>query len=139
MDAVFQSRSADAHRKLGLELHDPPQNHRGSAFQGGFYSHVQKDLRQTLGEPLQGPWSRTYCGGGDLATCRTDLWDSLGQAALDLEREFGSASVADWKRSPADDAIAHSAVGIATVPDLHWVNRPTFQQVVQVGTDVSAP
>ena len=47
---MFESRSAGARRKLSLELHDPPQNHLGSAFQGGFYSHVQKDLRQVLGD-----------------------------------------------------------------------------------------
>ena len=29
--------------------------------------------------------------------------------------------------------LAPTAVGIATVPPLHWQNRPTHQQVVELG------
>jgi hypothetical protein len=55
----------------------------------------------------------------------------MSQAAADLEAEFSSANVADWQRKIADESIHHVAVGVTTVPDFHWINRPTFQQVVQ--------
>jgi hypothetical protein len=85
---------------------------------------------------LPSRWSQKYCGAGDVAACRAALWASLSQAAADLETEFGSANVADWKRAMDDDAVVHSAVGVTAVPDIHWINRPTFQQVVQInGTE----
>lgn len=130
--AMFDAASGNALSALHVGLHDTPGAHQGSAFNGGVYSQVNKDLRQVLGRPVQGPWSRTYCGNGNLAACRTALWGALEQAAADLEAEFGSASVADWKRAIADDDVRHSAVGITTVPAIHWINRPTFQQVVQL-------
>jgi acyl-homoserine lactone acylase PvdQ len=132
--AVFDASSSNAITHLRLGLDDGNRRgHVGSAFQGGMYSHVNKDLRQLLGHPVADPWSRTYCGGGNLASCRADLWDALEQAAADLEAEFGSPNVAAWQRAVADEDVRHSAVGVTTVPAIHWINRPTFQQVVQVG------
>ncbi|MEO7435758.1 MAG: penicillin acylase family protein, partial [Candidatus Binatia bacterium] len=130
--AMFDGASGNALGALHLGLHDTPAAHQGSAFNGGVYSQVNKDLRQVLGQPVQSPWSRTYCGNGNLAACRTALWGALEQAAADLEAAFGSANVADWKRAIVDDDVRHSAVGITTVPAIHWINRPTFQQVVQL-------
>src|SRR5262249_13187035 len=78
------------------------------------------------------PWSRTYCGNGVLADCRTALWQAMGQAAADLEAEFMSPNVVDWKRQVADDQIEHTTVGITGVHPIHWINRPTFQQVEQL-------
>lgn len=133
--AMFDAASGDAISNLRLELEDGNRRaHLGSAFQGAFYSHVHKDLRQLLGRPVQDPWSRTYCGAGDLAACRTALWQSLGQAAIDLEGEFDSPNVADWRRQLADEDVRHSPVGVTSVAAIHWINRPTFQQLVEVGS-----
>jgi acyl-homoserine lactone acylase PvdQ len=132
--AMFDATSGNAVNALHIGIHDTPGAHQGSAFNGGAYSQVNKDLRQVLGQAVQSPWSRTYCGNGDLADCRTALWGALEQAAADLETEFGSADVGDWKRAIADDDVRHSAVGITSVPAMHWINRPTFQQVVQIET-----
>ena len=76
-------------------LDNEPNNHGehlGSAYQGGWYGYVHKDLRALLqreglltGSPVQDPFSRIYCGNGKLngATgCRQVLRDSL-QAAID--------------------------------------------------------
>jgi acyl-homoserine lactone acylase PvdQ len=131
--AIFDRTSGHAFDHLGLEVHDPPQHHVGSSFQSGAYSHVNKDLRQVLGEPVRGRFSQTYCGGGALSACRQALWRSLAAAASALEGEFASASMAGWQRRPADDQIEFSAVGLTNIPPMRWVNRPTFQQVVQVG------
>jgi hypothetical protein len=108
------------------------RDHLGSSFDDGLYSHVNKDLRQILGTAVQSPWSKTYCGGGNLAACRSALWSSLAAAAADLEAEFADPDVADWRRVPADEDVRHTAAGVTSVPAIHWINRPTFQQVVQL-------
>ncbi len=131
--AMFDASSGNAITNLHLEIDDGNRRaHIGSAFQGGVYGHVNKDLRQVLGLSVVGPWSRTYCGAGVLADCRTALWDSLSQAAADLETEFADPDVTDWQRAVADEDVRHSATGITSVPAIHWINRPTFQQVVQI-------
>ena len=131
--AIFDGASGDAIDNLAITIDDPNRrNHIGSAFDDGMYSHVNKDLRQVLSLSVLDPWSRTYCGNGVLEDCRAALWASLGQAAADLQTEFGSANVADWRRAIADEDIRHTAVGITSVPAIEWINRPTFQQVVQL-------
>jgi hypothetical protein len=130
---MLDEASGDAIDHLRLEIDDGNRiHHLGSAFQGGVYSHVHKDLRRVLGRAVLDPWSRAYCGDGVLADCREALWDALSAAAADLEAEFGSASVADWKRQIADEDVRHTAAGVTAVPAIHWINRPTFQQVVQI-------
>jgi acyl-homoserine lactone acylase PvdQ len=131
--AEFDPASGNAISALGLGIHDAPQGHNGSAFGGGFYSHVQKDLRQALALPVVDPMSQTYCGGGVLANCSSMLWTTLSQAAASLQTEFSSPNVIDWKRTISDDDIRSEAIGIATAPAFEWINRPTFQQVVQIG------
>jgi hypothetical protein len=136
---MFDAPSGDAIDNIHISLDDVNRRqHIGSAFNDGFYSHVNKDLRQVLGQPVVDPWSRTYCGGGVLATCRAALWAALEQAADDLEAEFGSPNVADWKRAIADEDVRQTAVGVTTVPAIHWINRPTFQQVVQIESGACA-
>ena len=131
---IFDPDSGNAISNLGISLNDAPQGHNGSAFGGGTYSHVQKDLRQVLGLSVTDPFSRTYCGSGNLAACATVLWTALSDAAPLLQTEFASATVADWKRTVASDEVRSSAIGIATASPFHWINRPTFQQVVEIGT-----
>jgi acyl-homoserine lactone acylase PvdQ len=131
--AIFDAPSGGAIDALGLEIDDHGRkDHIGSAFQGGLYAHVQKDLRSILGEEVKSPWSRIYCGGGDLAACRAALWGAMDAAAKDLEAEMGSLNVADWKRAMAYDEVQYSAVGVTSVPPQPWINRPTFQQVDQI-------
>lgn len=61
--------------------HGPTGAHAGSAFQYGWWSYADKDLRTVLGEPVAGPLGRAYCGGGQLSACRDVLLSTLGQAA----------------------------------------------------------
>ncbi|HEY6759836.1 MAG TPA: penicillin acylase family protein [Baekduia sp.] len=68
---------------LPHEQDNAPNNHGdhlGSAYQEGWYGYVKKDLKDLLGEPVQEPYARTFCGGGDLATCRDALRQSLKEA-----------------------------------------------------------
>lgn len=132
--AIFDAGSGHAFDNLGIGFDDGNRRgHIGSAFQDGSYGIVLKDLRQVLGMPVSGSLSREYCGGGDLEACRELLWQSLSQAAADLEAEFGDPNIENWKRAVADEDVRHVAAGVPTVPAIHWINRPTFQQVVQIG------
>jgi hypothetical protein len=58
----------------------------GSAYIEGWYGYLDKDLRTLLGRPVRGPFSRRYCGGGELGRCRASLWSALDQAAAKLGR-----------------------------------------------------
>lgn len=85
------------------------------------------------------PTTRSTSAPSTAASCwtaasRRPLWQSLSAAAADLQGEFGSPTVGDWRRTVADDQIEYSALGLVSVPPAPWVNRPTFQQVVQVGS-----
>ncbi|MEU6081122.1 penicillin acylase family protein [Streptomyces sp. NPDC047108] len=112
--------------------HGPTGAHAGSSFQFGWWSYVDKDLRQVLGEPVKGRLAKTYCGNGDLSACRDSLLTSLKRAAAEPASEVypGDASCKAGDQWCAD-AIVHRAVGGITHDAVHWQNRPTFQQVVE--------
>ncbi|WP_435155896.1 penicillin acylase family protein [Amycolatopsis sacchari] len=106
--------------------------HRGSAFQHGWWSYVDKDLRAVLGEPVAGGLAQPYCGGGALAACRTALLTSLAQAAAEpatsvYPADGTCAAGQQW----CTDSIVQRPMGGITHDPISWQNRPTYQQVVQ--------
>jgi acyl-homoserine lactone acylase PvdQ len=107
--------------------------HLGSAFDVGFYGIVQKDLRAALGYRVAGPLNRIYCGSGSLAACRRALERSLSQAiatpASAVYPADDSCAAGDQECS---DSIRFRPIGAITQPLTEWVNRPTFQQVVEI-------
>ncbi|MEV7175969.1 penicillin acylase family protein [Kitasatospora sp. NPDC093679] len=106
--------------------------HKGSAFQYGWWSYVDKDLRGVLGDPVAGPLARPFCGGGDLAACRTVLLDSLRKAVAQTPAQVYPAD-ADCPAGDqwCADSIVQRPLGGVTDPKSTWQNRPTYQQVVQ--------
>jgi acyl-homoserine lactone acylase PvdQ len=133
--------------------------HRGSAYQGSVYGQVQKDLRRVVGaKKIRGRYSRIYCGGDQRATgrtrrsrlrllrrCRRLLQTTLKQAlAVDPKKLYEDPVCAsqptigppDPMRKPNDqlcfDAIMHQAASAIYVPLIPWVNRPTFQQALEI-------
>jgi hypothetical protein len=125
----------------GMIAFDDPNRvqHLGSAFDGGWYGYVQKDLRTLLGVKVRGRYSRVFCGNGRLGACRARLLAALKDALAhdsdtELYPEGGCTLYGGIAGSPqaCADSIHHRAVGAITIPDLPWVNRPTFQQAVQV-------
>jgi hypothetical protein len=116
-----------------IGFHDAP-GPIGSSFISGWYGYVNKDLRMILGKRVRGEFSRVYCGGGSVAKCRRALVKSLTAAlAHTSDAELypdGSCEGGDvqW----CNDAVRHTATGAITQPPIHWINRPTFQQVVQI-------
>jgi len=109
--------------------------HKGSAFQYGWWSYLDKDLRSVLGEQVAGPLARPYCGGGDLAACRTVLLDSLKRALAQTPAQIypGDADCSAGDQWCADTIIQRPLGGV-TDAKTTWQNRPTYQQVVQFQT-----
>ncbi|MFE4421534.1 penicillin acylase family protein [Streptomyces sp. NPDC056817] len=112
--------------------HGPTGSHAGSAFQYGWWSYVDKDIRAVLGERVQGPLGRTFCGGGSLSTCRDTLIGTLKQAA---GAKAAQVYPGDDQCSAGDqwcaDSIVQRALGGIKHGKISWQNRPTFQQVVE--------
>lgn len=106
--------------------------HKGSSFQFGWWSYVDKDLRAVLGQPVSGGLTEEFCGGGSLSACRTALLTSLSQAAAESSSTVypGDSDCSAGDQWCADSIIQRPMGGI-TDGKITWQNRPTFQQVVQ--------
>lgn len=108
------------------------QEHRGSAFQYGWWSYVDKDLRAVLGQDVDGELGEQYCGDGDLDTCRTVLLDSLAEAAATpAEEVYPGDEHCDAGDQLCADTVIHQSVGGIDMWAIHWQNRPTYQLVYQ--------
>lgn len=112
--------------------HGPTGAHAGSAFQYGWWSYVDKDIRAVLGEPVRGGLGRTYCGGGSLGACRDLLTGTLKQAAAMTAAQVYPG---DDQCSAGDqwcaDSIVQRTLGGIKHGRIGWQNRPTYQQVVE--------
>ena len=86
-----------------------------------------------LGMNVRGRYSRTYCGGGNRKRCRALLASTLAQA---MKVPAGQVYAADGVCNAGDqwcfDAISHRPLGAVTQPLIEWINRPTFQQAVEI-------
>lgn len=112
--------------------HGPTGAHGGSAFQYGWWGFADKDLRQVLGQPVQGRLAKTYCGDGSLSACRDALLTTLKTAVAKPANEVYPADAScgagdQW----CTDAIVHRPLGGIKHKTVHWQNRPTYQQVVE--------
>lgn len=111
----------------GMNGIDNPPSSRGSSFDGGWYGYVYKDLRSELGQAVGQPYSRQYCGAGNLVACRASLWAAVQGAAEGLAKSQGSTP-SKWRAE---------AVRITFPPDpfanftMRWTNRSTFQQIIE--------
>ncbi|MGH7337367.1 MAG: dockerin type I domain-containing protein, partial [Myxococcota bacterium] len=132
-DTVFDTLGAAVRAALPLGRHDAP-GPVGSAFIAGWYGIVHKDLRGAIAGAPIAPFSRVYCGNGVLADCRTAVRNSLAAAVAAL-----GPNPATWDADEAGDRIQFAAAGTASIPDMDWVNRPTFQQVVEYRLDAQSP
>src|SRR5664280_1055147 len=131
---------------------------QGSAYDGGWEGYLQRSLQQAVNPAIAHGYSQVYCGGngsggnGDLASCQAALKSALDSTISQLTSIYGSGDPNAWTCSrsndtgglapgsgqadsarcnPSLDDIQYSALGVGKVPSTPWVNRPTFQQVVQ--------
>jgi acyl-homoserine lactone acylase PvdQ len=112
-------------------------DHLGSAYQEGWYGYAKKDLMDVLGEKVKQPYARTFCGKGSLSACRTALRQSL-KAALAVPASQLYSGDATCQKANADgdqmcfDKVSFRALGGITQPLIPWINRPTYQQAVEI-------
>ena len=131
---VLRGTLGDLVDALPKGLDDHPRQGIGSAWNGvPWYGYVSKDLRQVLHRPVQGRYSRTYCGGGSLAGCRADLRASLHRAVAATLAAQNVSAVSKLTYDKGIDAIRPVTAGVVGVRPIDWQNRPTFQQVVSFG------
>jgi acyl-homoserine lactone acylase PvdQ len=131
-------------RQPGLHpLADPPGS-KGSAYDassGGWESNLQRAFRQAMNGGIANGYSQSYCGHGDASQCRSDLQAALQETYTALSSAYGDPNPDHWtcQRSNtgagqcnnARDDIVFQTVGLEAVPSIPWINRPTFQQVIQ--------
>ena len=118
-----------------LETRDQSPRSRhgiGSSYDDGWYGYVRKDLRSLLGEHVRAPYSRRYCGNGDLAACRESLWAVIQSSADALAASQGTDPSA-WRSDATAERIrfapgalgAHDALDEpADVPPADGVRWP---------------
>jgi acyl-homoserine lactone acylase PvdQ len=141
LEAIYKPRLGDelfAKVRQAMAYDDPP-GPVGSAYISGWYGYVEKDLRSLLGAKVKGPYSRSYCGRGKserkrIRSCRRILASSLAGAATVPEATLypRGDNCATGDAQVCHDAVRFSTTGGVRVPEMHWINRPTWQQVVEV-------
>jgi acyl-homoserine lactone acylase PvdQ len=120
--------------KMGFD--DPPSG-GGSAYISGWYAYVEKDLRRMLGARIKQPFSRGYCGAPTkrgIAGCKANLAATLRAASVvpasTLYPRGDNCATGDAQ--VCNDAVRFSTTGGIAVREIHWINRPTWQQAVEV-------
>ncbi|MCW2605876.1 MAG: Penicillin acylase [Frankiales bacterium] len=108
-------------------------------FFGGWQSQVKGDLRRVLGQTVRGGQSRTYCGGGDRARCRSLLLAGLRAAVAEVAKAEGTPDLKAWTKpvlcpdAPGTcDAITPTAAGAVETPQQPWQNRGSYQQATEI-------
>jgi acyl-homoserine lactone acylase PvdQ len=111
--------------------------HLGSAYQEGWYGYAAKDLRTIAGDKVVQPYARGFCGGGVRTRCRIALRKSL-RAALAVPASELYSGDETCKKANRDgdqtcfDAVSFRALGGISQPLIPWINRPTYQQAVEI-------
>ena len=92
-------------------------------------SYVDKDLRTLLGDPVVGPFNLRYCGLGSLSACADSLWQAVHQTADALTTQLGQADPSLWQKTASTTGFVPGLLPIR----FPTTNRPTFQQVLELG------
>ena len=109
-----------------IDSPDDGPSSTGSAFDTGWYGYIYKDLRTLLGEKVLQPYSRGYCGNGNLDACSASLWQSIQAGVEALAAEQGPKP-AFWR---APEVRIKFPPGLLPYT-MRWTNRSTFQQVIE--------
>ena len=108
------------------------QAHQGSAYQHGWYSYMDKDLRAVMGKKVRGGLGVKFCGGGKVLRCRRVLLSTLTKAvAVPATKLYPADKWCDAGDQWCADAIVNNPLGAIHDDATNWQNRPTYQQVVQ--------
>lgn len=105
---------------------------RAPDFDDGWYSYVDKDLRDLFGPTPKAPWSRAYCGNGSKKKCRALLQQSLAAALRVKPAQLYGGGNGDCASNPQPscyDQNRPTVTGGIELGAFPFQNRPTFQQV----------
>jgi hypothetical protein len=134
MDALFEPLAAAVMRPVFGDLTEALDDIRnlggiantGSTSSPPGASFIDKDLRTLLGKDVAGKFNLSYCGNGDLDTCRDSLWQVVDEVTQQLAAERGD-DPSTWLR---EGYLQRFAPGL--IPNtMRGTNRPTFQQVLE--------
>ena len=103
-----------------------------------WHGYAVSDLRKLLPTGDRRGWSRVYCGRGSKRRCRGALQASLKAAAgIPASETYANDDVCKAAGRAGEqacfDSVFFRPIGGVTQPLIPWQNRPTFQQVVEVG------
>ncbi len=126
--------------RVGTGRYDNPRA-QGSAYQEGWFQHMKRVVEMAMGTS-SASYRQLRCADGTREGCRVAVLTALDQALSDLG---GLAGRDEWTGSPLApagdqrvedaDAVKHTAFSFLPVPAIHWTNRPTFQQAVEIRTE----
>lgn len=115
---------------------------QGSAFQSGWFQHMQRVAQMALDVPGHTPYRQLRCAeSGTLQDCRQAVLTALDAA---LDTLGGLDNIDNWDGSQLNypkggctlveecDAVEHVPFSFTPVPPIHWTNRPTYQQAIQI-------
>jgi acyl-homoserine lactone acylase PvdQ len=129
---------------LALQCRYDAPREQGSAFEYGYFQMMKRVLQMVLGTPGHTDYRVLKCAGtGTPADCRAAVVAALTQGLADLG---GWAARDGWDGTTlvnvqtlmtgetveTYDAIVHQGFSLLPVAPMPWINRPTFQQVVEI-------
>jgi hypothetical protein len=86
-----------------------------------------------LKRPVAQQYAAAFCGRGKLAACRKALEASLKSALGEKATEtYPADTVCKAGDQPCLDSVRFRPLGGVTQPLIPWINRPTYQQAVEV-------
>jgi len=144
IDTMLPQMTALGNDNLALQSRYDAPRAQGSAFQNGWFQHMKRVLEMVLNTPGHANYRALQCAGtGVAADCRNAVLSALDLALSDLG---GLSNIANWDgtqlANPADgntgetvetyDEVKHTDFSLLPVPPIRWLNRPTFQQAVEV-------
>lgn len=91
-------------------------------------SIVDKDLRTLLGDDVEGPFNRRYCGDGSLEQCAEDLWAVIDTVAAELAATYDSEDPRTWLMEGRRTGFRPGLID----DTMRATNRPTFQQLIEL-------
>jgi acyl-homoserine lactone acylase PvdQ len=122
--------------------YDAPRQ-QGSAYQEGWYQHMRRVLQMAMSVPGHTDYRVLRCANSSSPTvCRDAVLTALTQSLADLgglgnQANWDGTQLANHSGEPGVeveeyDNVHHTSFSFLPVPTIHWTNRPTWQQVVQV-------
>ena len=116
---------------VSLTVRDNAPNPGGSAYMDGYYGYMKRIFDMSLNQS-NNPYKELKCANSDdIKDCKNALVESL---ELTLKKLGGITNKSNFnkdKHIEKSEAIQFIPLGLSGVPDIYWVNRPTFQQLVE--------